>query len=803
MELPNGSDEMNNDNGTQVQRDENDRKPGGLANTPRPPKVQRVIVIGAGIAGLAAARELQERGYDVLVVEARGRLGGRLKSVDLENATSVDIGGALIHGIDDNPIYDVVTRELGIDTQAVSDCLLLSDSGWPVDPKNDEKTSTLFNECLEESFQEVQEATSQRHGAKKSFGAIFRSVCSEKHVNCHDEIFRWHQANLELSCGAGFDQLGYLWNEDEPFGFDGEHVAIPSSWASVCKALADPLHVIYDQPVASIEIVENLASDKVIPATVANSKKATPPKTPTRQETRHATDCRPTPSRQSRRLRGEEPSQRKSAVRDRKPVNYFTVDHSVVQQKKKPDRLRQEKPKVNVRLESGHTLQADAVVCTVPLGVLKRKMIQFDPPLPSEKQKAIQRLGLGLLNKCAISFPNRFWPESEFLGLADQANSYLILNGASFTDHPVLIFLFGGSFAKTVEGWTDNEVVADCMRVLTRICSRAVPMPVDYQVTRWGCEQHSFMSFTYVPPGVDGGRELATLSNPIESKTNGCPLVMFAGEHTTKFHPSTIHGAFLSGIREAYRLDCFISPEENDQLQFSSDEVYYPTFPSTPSDTSTGIVSTAIPTANPGNASLVRDRPPTRGPRRGTRVQIQQSHSEKSRGKISHGSLPIVQSPTRRSPRSKRHEDCSVKPSDSNELNHGIKEMEQRIVKRSILSFGNDHEFIASMILPVFGDDAQHKLDDKKKICRRAASPYKKKHLPQRWLAGNHRVTRLGGFRLPTKATLGPIAKVKTRSGRISKPILNLESSERGQKRKNGLASTKTRSGRKVIKPNY
>lgn len=45
--------------------------------------------------------------------------------------------------------------------------------------------------------------------------------------------------------------------------------------------------------------------------------------------------------------------------------------------------------------------QADAVLVTVPLGVLKRGAIAFDPPLPAAKQDVIQRLGFGVLNKAS------------------------------------------------------------------------------------------------------------------------------------------------------------------------------------------------------------------------------------------------------------------------------------------------------------------------------------------------------------------------------------------------------------------
>ena len=113
------------------------------------PRRPRVIVIGAGISGLACARELSERRHDVLVLEARNRLGGRLRTVDLmmedtiDNSnveggdgsldgeesselfrvkrwSPVDVGGAFIHGTgvsttrtDNDSTYIVGSHDLG------------------------------------------------------------------------------------------------------------------------------------------------------------------------------------------------------------------------------------------------------------------------------------------------------------------------------------------------------------------------------------------------------------------------------------------------------------------------------------------------------------------------------------------------------------------------------------------------------------------------------------------------------------------------------------------------------------------
>ena len=50
------------------------------------------------------------------------------------------------------------------------------------------------------------------------------------------------------------------------------------------------------------------------------------------------------------------------------------------------------------------------VMVTLPLGVLKKGEVQFTPALPPEKVAAIASLGMGVFNKCFLTFPTAFWP---------------------------------------------------------------------------------------------------------------------------------------------------------------------------------------------------------------------------------------------------------------------------------------------------------------------------------------------------------------------------------------------------------
>src|SRR5688572_27764197 len=72
------------------------------ATDARPPRSRRrvrradVVVVGAGISGLTAARRLVEAGKSVLVLEANDRVGGRTVNLDVQDGVTVEGGGSYV-----------------------------------------------------------------------------------------------------------------------------------------------------------------------------------------------------------------------------------------------------------------------------------------------------------------------------------------------------------------------------------------------------------------------------------------------------------------------------------------------------------------------------------------------------------------------------------------------------------------------------------------------------------------------------------------------------------------------------------
>ncbi|WP_166671197.1 flavin monoamine oxidase family protein [Cryobacterium psychrophilum] len=76
---------------------------------------ERIIVVGAGIAGLAAATQLREAGYDVTVVEARERVGGRIDTITKGWPNPIELGPSFVHNSTENTLDDEFAT-LGVST---------------------------------------------------------------------------------------------------------------------------------------------------------------------------------------------------------------------------------------------------------------------------------------------------------------------------------------------------------------------------------------------------------------------------------------------------------------------------------------------------------------------------------------------------------------------------------------------------------------------------------------------------------------------------------------------------------------
>ncbi|MEM6589725.1 MAG: FAD-dependent oxidoreductase [Pseudomonadota bacterium] len=111
----------------------------------------------------------------------------------------------------------------------------------------------------------------------------------------------------------------------------------------------------------------------------------------------------------------------------------------------------------------------DAVIVTLPIGVLKAGHVRFDPPLPNEHQDAIGKLGLGLLNKLYLKFNSAFWDEDKpwiMLAAEKQRPFSTWFNFTYVTGAPVLCAFTGADQAWDWEERSDVELLQGALDTL-------------------------------------------------------------------------------------------------------------------------------------------------------------------------------------------------------------------------------------------------------------------------------------------------------------------------------------------------
>lgn len=111
-------------------------------------KYGKVIVIGAGIAGLAAAQQMQQFGLDVIMLEARDRVGGRIATFRKGNYIA-DLGAMVVTGLGGNPVT-TLSKQIDMELHRIRQkCPLYESNGDTVDKDKDEMVEREFNRLLE------------------------------------------------------------------------------------------------------------------------------------------------------------------------------------------------------------------------------------------------------------------------------------------------------------------------------------------------------------------------------------------------------------------------------------------------------------------------------------------------------------------------------------------------------------------------------------------------------------------------------------------------------------------------------
>lgn len=123
----------------------------------------------------------------------------------------------------------------------------------------------------------------------------------------------------------------------------------------------------------------------------------------------------------------------------------------------------------------------------------------------------------------------------------------VFMNCTCYTGEPVLMGLSGGSGATFIEQATNQAVVEQAMAVLSTMFGPRIPRPVGVKITRWLADPFTLGSYSHIPVGI------LPVAYDIMAQPAGDRLY-FAGEATNRQYPATVHGAYLSGLREARQI---------------------------------------------------------------------------------------------------------------------------------------------------------------------------------------------------------------------------------------------------------
>lgn len=213
------------------------------------------IVVGAGIAGVTAARLLQQSGRRVVILEARDRVGGRLWT-DRTDGIPIDRGASWIHGLNRNPLTPLV-QALGMDTIEFT-VGAFQVGGRPI-ANFDAQRHHLSEDATArlDSHAATFEAQLERCISTSAVGetyaqAVERTLDELRWTGERRQAFSgYHRHRTEEQCGADSGLVAaHALDDDAP---DGDEVIFPRGYDVLATRLADGLDVRLRHEVISID----------------------------------------------------------------------------------------------------------------------------------------------------------------------------------------------------------------------------------------------------------------------------------------------------------------------------------------------------------------------------------------------------------------------------------------------------------------------------------------------------------------------------------------------------------------------
>lgn len=426
----------------------------------------KVIIIGAGIAGITAALTLQNNGIDVLILEARGRIGGRITKAEEFSDIPVDLGASWIHGVNGNPLFEIA-QKMNIKMDVTDNPSLTSENCFDIYDEDGKEFDSEVEKKVRHKFEEMSRVGRkllEEGGNDLPLEYVLAMNGEEERMSPKEwKLLNWMKSGIEGWENTNLSNLsarGHFWeNENQFTGGDG---FVVDGFHKIIDFLAKPL----------LKEHKILLSQEVL------------------------------------------------------SVEYFSDG-------------------VRVNTSKG-TFEGDYCICTLPLGVLKSKTVEFSPNFPEWKEQALDKLGFGLMNKIVLEFPELFWNKDKegFAYVASQRGEFnFFMNLYPLLKRPILMCFVAADFARLAEHWSDNQIVNRIMNTMNKIFKNGkVKRPIKTKITRWGNDPFARGSYSYLAYG-------STLAD-VEAYATPIERLHFAGEAT--FKPiGFAHGAYLSGIREA------------------------------------------------------------------------------------------------------------------------------------------------------------------------------------------------------------------------------------------------------------